>query len=152
MEAEAALRAGGDRVEVAGPAGQALLDRFHEAVPYVRELAKKAAARAGEVGYVVTAGGRRCRFPRTSKGFEWTHKALNRIIQGSSGDQIRKAMVDADGAGLAIQLQVHDEIDMTIRDRKEAALLGEIIEQALPCRVPHRADVEIGPSWGEVRK
>ena len=52
--------------------------------------------------------------------FDWTHKALNRLIQGGSADQMKKAMIDADEAGIRLQLQVHDEVDFSARSMDEA--------------------------------
>ena len=137
--------------EAAGPECQALIDAFDEGAPYVKELAKKVEASAAAKGYIITAGGRRCRFPQISRGkWDWCHKGLNRLIQGSSGDQTKKAMVDADEAGVRIQLQVHDELDFSIWDRSEAETCAEIMRNALPCNVPAKVDIEIGPNWGQI--
>ena len=102
-------------------------------------------------GFIRTAGGRKCRFPKRPRGgYDWAHKALNRLIQGSSGDQTKQAMVNADDAGVAIQLQVHDELDFSIYSLKEATDCAEIMRNALPCNIPAKVDIEIGPSWGEI--
>jgi len=141
----------GYEYEAAGPEAQAIIDQFNEGVPFVSLLSKMTEESAGRKGFILTAGGRRCRFPEKSRGrYDWLHKALNRLIQGSSGDQTKKAMVDADDAGCRIQLQVHDELNQTFWDKKENELLEQVMLQALPCRVPHLVDVECGPSWGEV--
>ena len=141
----------GIEYEAAGPEGQKIIDKFAKGVPFVDALdaiCKDAAARRG---FIKTAAGRRCRFPRApGGGWEWTHKALNRLIQGSSGDQTKTAMVAADEAGCRIQLQVHDELDLSIWDRKEAETLAEIMRGALPCKVPAKVDIEVGPNWGEI--
>jgi DNA polymerase I-like protein with 3'-5' exonuclease and polymerase domains len=141
----------GIEYEAAGAEGQAIIEKFNQGVPFVRGLQKLCEAAAAERGYIRTAGGRRCRFPRRSGGgYEWAHKALNRLIQGSSGDQTKAAMVVADEAGCRLQLQVHDELDLTIWDRKEAEHLAEIMRGALPCMVPAKVDIEIGPNWGSI--
>lgn len=96
--------------------------------------------------------GRRCRFPvRPDGSFDWAHKALNRLIQGSSADQTKKALVELDRAGIPIQLQVHDEIDFTIHERKTAEDAAEIMRTCVPAKVPFKVDIEVGPSWGEVK-
>jgi DNA polymerase I-like protein with 3'-5' exonuclease and polymerase domains len=139
----------GKQIEVAGPEGRALLERFDELVPFVRGLSKVATLRAETRGFVRTLSGRRCRFPRRADGkFDWTHKALNRLIQGSSADQTKAAMVALDAAGFELQLQVHDEIDLSVRDRAEAEAIARIMETCTPLAVPSRVDVEIGTSWG----
>lgn len=140
----------GQMWEVAGPEGQAMLDLFNSRAPYLKELAFKASNRAKIRGFVRTVLGRTCHFPVDDKGqYEWTHKALNRIIQGSSADQMKTAMVDADDAGIRIQLQVHDELDFTAWDEETPKQLAEIMVNCVPCLVPHSVDIEVGPSWGE---
>lgn len=141
---------GARKAEVAGPEGKALLDKFDEGAPFVRMLSRRLQKSAERRGWIRTAGGRKCRFPRKADGsFDWAHKGLNRLIQGSSGDQTKAAMIAADAAGIALQLQVHDELDLTVSDRSEAEALAEVMRNALPCNVPAKVDIEMGPSWGE---
>lgn len=142
----------GNRYLGAGAEGQAILDRFDERAPYVRRLDYECRDRANRRGYIRTVIGRRCRFPRhpSGRGYDWVHIALNRLIQGSSGDQTKKAMVDADDAGIPLQLQVHDELDLTVYDRQQSEDLREIMLRAVECTVPHAVNPEHGPSWGEL--
>ena len=141
----------GYEYDAAGPEAQAIIDQFNKGVPFVNLLADLAEQRAKETGYIITAGGRRCRFPSVGRGrYDWTHKALNRLIQGSAGDQTKYAMVAADEENIRIQLQVHDELDLTIWDRKEAAHLAMVMRECMPCNVPAKVDEEIGPNWGEI--
>lgn len=149
---------GGRKVEIAGEAGQEILNAFDGGVPYIRGLMKATSRVAERRGWIRTAMGRRCRFPRNLEAshlnekqppFAWGHKALNRLIQGTSADQTKQAMVDADRAGIPLQLQVHDEIDLTVPNRAMAEQLAQIMINALPCEVPTRVDIEMGPSWGE---
>lgn len=143
---------GGQQIEVAGDEAQALLDTFDARVPYVRGLARLAEARAQQQGYLTTILGRRMRFPRKPEGgYDWTYKALNRLIQGSSGDQIKQVMVDLDRAGVLPQLQVHDEVCRG-GDMETARRIKEIMEGSLPLRVPSRVDLEVGPSWGQCKE
>lgn len=137
--------------EGAGPEGQALLDAFDAKVPFVKKLAKLCESRAEMVGFIRTVSGRKCRFPEdvVNGGYDWVHKALNRLIQGSSADQTKTAMVEIDAAGLPIQLQVHDEIDGSCRDRAEAEAVAEIMRNCIPMKIPMKVDVEIGSSWGD---
>lgn len=152
-EALAALRAGGGRgrvAECAGEEGQRIIDKFDSEAPFVKSIAKIVQRRAEQHGYIKTWSGRRCRFPaHPDGGYEWTHKALNRLIQGCSADQTKMAMIAMEEAGMALQLQVHDEIDWTIGSRAEAEEGARIMREVIPLRVPMKVDVEIGPSWGE---
>lgn len=134
----------------AGPEGQELLDRFNQRVPYVRSLAYAVQNRVEENGYVLTAYGRCCRFAKYRGEYEYLHKALNRLIQGSAADQMKLAMIELDRIGIPLQLQVHDEIDFTTHDRSELPQVAEIMSNILPANVPFPVDVEVGPNWGEL--
>jgi len=139
---------GGLDVEVAGPEGERLLASFHGRYPFVRELSRREEYWAKKRGYVLTLSGRRCRFPWVDGKYEFTHKALNRIIQGSSADQTKMAMVALDEAGFQIQLQVHDECDLGVSSREEAGAAAAIMEGCLPLRVPSRAGISVEDHWG----
>ena len=137
--------------EVAGEEGQRLMLQFNHRMPFVRQLAKLCQQRAEERGFIRTAGGRLCRFEKDHTGkVQWTHKALNRLIQGSSADQTKLAMVLAEAAGFELQLQVHDELDLSVNSREEAQELARIMCSAMPMRVPSKVDLEFGPNWGEI--
>jgi len=143
--------------EVAGEEGQEIINRFDETVPYVGKLAKEATKRAEARGFVNTIFGRRLNFERRDDGtFDHTHKALNRIIQGSSADQTKLALCELDRAGYFIQLQVHDETDGTFGSVTEAKEAGSIMMNCVKDRctphVPFNVDTECGPSWGEISK
>jgi DNA polymerase I-like protein with 3'-5' exonuclease and polymerase domains len=140
--------------EDAGPEGQAIIDKSDAGFPFLKALAKVAKERALERGYVTTFSGRRCHFPRKSYNseYQFTHAALNRIIQGSAGDQTKTAMVALDDAGFPLQLQVHDEIDQTVEKPEHAEEAAKIMRECVTMRVPVRVDVELGPSWGESMK
>jgi DNA polymerase I-like protein with 3'-5' exonuclease and polymerase domains len=74
---------------------------------------------------------------------------LNRLIQGSAADQTKKSIVDVDAAGFYLQLQVHDELDLSVGDRAEAEKIAAIMREGVKLTVPSMVDIEIGPSWGE---
>lgn len=139
----------------AGEKGQGILDTFDKRAPFIRELATLAANAAKKRGFVRTAGGRQLNFPVDDHGnFDWTHKALNRVIQGSSADQMKTAMVLIDDQlpNAYIQLQVHDELDGSFGSEAEAQAVADVMRNAIPgTKVPFRVDTECGPSWGEVK-
>jgi DNA polymerase I-like protein with 3'-5' exonuclease and polymerase domains len=138
-------------MEVAGVEGQSLINQFNDTVPFVRALARECEKKAAVKGLIRTLLGRAIHFPVDDLGnFDWTHKALNRLIQGGSADQMKKAMVLADRAGIRIQLQVHDELDFSARTKEEANHLADIMRDAVPLLVPSKVDLEMGPSWGEI--
>ncbi len=142
----------GRDIEIAGPEGQALIRQFDQRAPYVKELALRCQKKAEQAGFIYTVLGRRCRFPKApgGDGYDWTHKALNRLVQGSSADQTKAAMVAADAEGVPLLLQVHDELDLSVPCVEETTKLAEIMRDVVPCEVPHRIDVETGPDWGHI--
>lgn len=139
--------------QTAGEEGQNVIDQFDQRAPFIRALAKKAEERAKAVGQIRTAGGRVLHFPQKADGgYDWTHKALNRLIQGTSADQTKKALVALDEAGHYIQLQVHDELDGTVDSVATAKAQAKIMREVMPALVPFRVDTEVGPSWGEIKE
>lgn len=130
----------------------ALNDRYHEMMPFVLPTANKARSVANHRGYVRTLLGRRSRFKFSggSSKRQYTHKALNRILQGSGADMIKVAMIVVYQAlGKIPLLSVHDENNYNIRHEKEAKELAELMENALPIAVPNRIDAGVGKNWSE---
>lgn len=143
----------GDMIEVAGDEGQAIIDQFERTVPWAKELSTKCKNTVEKRGYIITAGGRHIHFPKLpGGGFDWAHKGLNGLIQGSSADQVKMAMVAIDEAGIYLQLQEHDELTASVDTEKEAIGMAELMRDAMKLAVPVKVDVEVGQSWGEVKK
>lgn len=145
--------------EMAGPEGAALFKAFHDGAPFIRDLNYKIQDAIQARGYIRTLLGRKIHFPmkefptvnpvtRKEERYDWAHKGLNRLIQGSSADQTKRAVINLDDAGHYLQLQVHDEVDGSVRDEREGESMGRIMRNAVELTVPMRVDVEIGPSWG----
>jgi DNA polymerase-1 len=87
-----------------------------------------------------------------------THKALNRLLQGSAADMMKMAMLKCYEDGIfdetgVPRLTVHDELDFSDPGGKDEAFgeMQHIMETALPLRIPVKADGEIGPNWGDLR-
>jgi DNA polymerase I-like protein with 3'-5' exonuclease and polymerase domains len=145
-------RRDGEVIRCAGEEALDVLSTFNKRLPYVDWLSRVCEARVKERGYLTTLSGRRCRFPKDELGnWQWTYKSLNRLIQGSAADQTKEAMVLADKAGFRLQLQVHDELDLTVETRSEAEELASMMKQAVPLSLPSKVDVEIGPNWGDIK-
>jgi len=163
----------GAQWEAAGPEGQQVLDTFDERAPFVRKLSAKCSETAGHRGYVKTMSGRRSRFvlwePNGGRGQAapydmaadrhgadrirraFTHKALNRIIQGGSADMIKYAIRALHREGLRLLVTVHDENGLSVPDEKTARRVKEIMESVVQLTVPFKCDVDLGPSWGEAK-
>jgi DNA polymerase I-like protein with 3'-5' exonuclease and polymerase domains len=83
----------------------------------------------------------------------YTHKAFNRMIQGSAARQTKKAMVDLVKAGYQPVLQLHDELCFSLDNEKQARECAKIMEEAMPIvTIPMLTDVKLGPSWGQLKK
>lgn len=141
---------------VAGEEGQAIIDQFKANVPYIPKLAHLVSETAKSRGYIITVMGRRLHFPkRDDGGYDWAHKALNRLIQGSSADQTKYALVQLDKAGYYIQLQVHDEMDGSFSSTEEAKAAGKLMAECVlditKPQLPFMVDVEVGTSWGTIK-
>lgn len=143
----------GKLVEVPGPEGRKIIDSFKSGVPWVSLLTREAAKRAEKMGFVWTAGKRKCNFPKDGQGnVDWTHKAFSRIGQGSAADQMKMTLVAAHRAGIPVRLIVHDEFDLSCRDMKQVDELAQLQRDVLKFNVPMLVDSEIGPSWGKMQK
>lgn len=144
----------------AGPEAEALLEKFDENSPMDRKLAELAQAAAKQRGFVKTIMGRRATFPRRANGSIWfTHKALNRIIQGSAADMMKMAMINLGeyqptsplGSHWRMLLTVHDELGFSVDPahvKEVTSQLAEIMSNAIPLTVPVVCDVEVGDTWG----
>lgn len=146
----------------AGKEGQKIINTFNERAPYIKELAKSSSHTAKRRKMVETVGGRQLHFPnvRNKTTGKWetgfTHKGLNRRIQGSAADQAKAAMVELDRQGFHMMLQIHDEFALSVGSREEGEAAAEImrnahkdLKHADDVRIPFKVDVEVGPSWGE---
>ncbi|MFI5260786.1 MAG: DNA polymerase, partial [Candidatus Paceibacteria bacterium] len=86
------------------------------------------------------------------------HKALNKKLQGSAADMLKKAMVDIWESGVLdegvhVQLTVHDELDgsleRTTRARAALTEMTQIMEKAIPLSIPVKVSCETGTSWAD---
>jgi DNA polymerase I-like protein with 3'-5' exonuclease and polymerase domains len=85
---------------------------------------------------------------------------FNYLVQGSAADLNKKAIVDADKAGLfevlTPHITVHDELGVSIprtRIGMEAYKeLKHVMETAVTLKVPVVAGAEIGDSWGSTKE
>lgn len=108
-----------------------------------------------EDGWVRTIGGRLCHL---QEGYE--HKALNRKLQGSCADWVKRAMLEALEGGvtdaLFLSLTVHDELDSSVPRTKEGAEaareLHSLLENAYTLCIPVLAGVDLGASWGTLEE
>lgn len=162
------------RMNMTHAEAEQLQEDFDSIVPYVSMLADRVKARAGEKGFIKTLLGRKQRFQLWSRRFckdpegrfdafsleearkKWPketleraflYKALNRLIQGSAADQTKLALVSIHREIGLPDLTVHDEINKSVVDRKEAEAIQEIMETCIPLKAMVRADMDLGSTW-----
>ena len=149
-----------------------LFRTYHAKVPFVKMLMDAVMKRAQDSGKIRTLLGRLCRFPlwepnqfgihkalphdqallEHGPGIRraYTYKALNRLIQGSAADMTKKAMIDLHKEGIIPHVQVHDELDISVKDDKEAKQIVQIMETSVELEVPNKVDYEAGENWGNI--
>lgn len=139
--------------ECAGPEGKEILAIFFARAPFLKALSQRAMANGRKHGEIITLLGRHLHLPALDNGkYDWVHKCLNMLIQGSAADQMKKAMVDVarQMPHLWLQLQVHDMLGGSCYTKEEAKEVGRIMRNAFISEfVPFRVDTGFGPSWGE---
>ena len=79
-----------------------------------------------------------------------TYKALNKLIQGSAADMTKQAMLDLYREGIVPHIQIHDELDISVIDKKQSDRIIEIMEKAVTLKIPNKVDYESGDNWGEI--
>ena len=150
-----------------------LLETYHSKVPFVKQLIHHTMDRAQQRGWIRTILGRKCRFnmwepasfgmhkPQTfddacmehgSRNIKraFTYKALNKLIQGSAADMTKQSMINLREAGITPMIQLHDELNVSYENEEEADKIKEIMEQAVPLKVPNKVDFEDGECWGDI--
>ena len=81
----------------------------------------------------------------------FTYKALNRLIQGSAADMTKKAMVDLYAQGILPQIQIHDELCLSVKNDKEGDIVKQTMEKAIQLKVPNKVNYKQGPNWGSIK-
>lgn len=158
--------------------GRELFAAYHRGVPFAKPTMEAASNEAEATGTVHTILGRKSRFdlweprawgagdngalPYDKAILKWgnirrayTHKALNRRLQGSAADLMKMAMYRCwrdgvfDHTGVP-RLTVHDELDFSDPGGRADAFaeMRHVMETAVPLSIPVRADADVGPDWG----
>jgi len=81
----------------------------------------------------------------------FTYKALNRLIQGSAADMTKKAMVNLYEKGILPRIQIHDELCLSIKNDKEAAIVKKTMETAIPLIINNKVNYKKGENWGTLK-
>ena len=58
-------------------------------------------------------------------------------------------MVDVyEQLGIIPLIQVHDELDCSVKNEKEAEKVKEVMENCVELKVPSKVDIEVNETWG----
>ena len=60
-------------------------------------------------------------------------------------------MIALSKAGILAHIQVHDELDISVKDDKQVKQIVEIMESAVKLEIPNRVDFESGSNWGHIK-
>jgi DNA polymerase I-like protein with 3'-5' exonuclease and polymerase domains len=167
-----------EQLDIPMDEAKSLINQYHARVPFVKALMHGVMNRLNDKsssGSIRSILGRKCRFDKwepdtfamnkalpykeaiqeygatTRLKRAYTYKALNRLIQASAADMTKKAMVDLYKEGIVPLTAIHDELALSVTDKKQAEYIADIMTKAVPLEVPNVCDIEIGPSWGEAK-
>lgn len=152
-----------------------IYNKYHGAIPFIKLLGDKCTRVAQDRGYIRTLMGRRRRFnlwgpSKWSPGLRpmpkmdairefglpvvryFVHKAMNALVQGTSADMMKLAMLAVYRAGDVPHITIHDELDLSVTDHAHAKRIREAMLDCVKLEVPMKVDVELGPSWGECKE
>lgn len=143
----------GREVEVPGEEAARLLRQYDEKFPWIRFTSDYYSRLARERGYLVLLGGYLSRFATgiDKPLADHPHKAFNRLVQGSAAAQTKRAMLlYAERSGRLPLITLHDEIGVSGDPAREGVILSEALRDSFAeeLKVPFRADIETGPTWG----
>ncbi|MGZ8310427.1 MAG: DNA polymerase I [Allosphingosinicella sp.] len=155
------------RLGITADEAQAMIDRYFERFPGIRNYIGDTLTGARETGFTTTLFGRKTHFPRIKSNNQGERQgaeraAINAPIQGTAADIIKRAMVRiepalaAEGLGRArMLLQVHDELVFEVPEEEvEAAsavvrrVMEGAAEPAVRLSVPLGVEIGTGPNWG----
>jgi DNA polymerase I-like protein with 3'-5' exonuclease and polymerase domains len=154
---------------------EVILKKYHQSIPFVKELQDIAMRTASKHGHIRTLLGRKCRFPLwepnrfgINKALPhpeavveygndikraFTYKSLNKLIQGSAADQTKQAMLTLFEEGIIADIAIHDELDISLENSQEVDRVREIMETCVDkLKVPSVVNVRVGKTWGEAGK
>ena len=142
----------------AGPEALELVEKYHAAVPGIREMATKAKRVALSRGYVISLRGRHIRFPVRGTA----RKASGLLYQAGAADLNKENMILAHDYLMSecpdarLLINIHDEYSISLPPGDEQRILRglrEVIEKKPDIRVPIRIDFgHPAPNWWEATK
>ena len=136
------------------PEAEKFIGYYHSIYPSVRKTSRRLGNRLKKKGYITNPFGRRFYIPK-----KLAYKALNYMCQGTSADQIKKAMVDiwlwlrVNGFRTRMLITVHDELIFEIPHSEERLVIPhmiEVMEDHYNFEVPITVGIEVAKQrWSE---
>lgn len=155
------------RLEITADEAQAMIDRYFDRFPGIRNYIHETLSSVRETGFTTTLFGRKTHFSRIKSSVQHERQgaeraAINAPIQGTSADIIKRAMARMPGAlaaaGLSnvrMLLQVHDELVFELPEGDVDAakpiierVMANAAEPAIKLSVPLGVEIGTGKSWG----
>ncbi len=141
---------------------QSFIDAYFERYHGVRDFIQQVLAKAHREKFVTTILGRRRYLPEiSSSNFSLRQfaerTAINTVVQGSSADIIKMAMLEVDKCLEPVHaqmlLQIHDELVFEV-NRKDVTALEKLVhrkmEEVVYLKVTLKVDVHVGKNWAEL--
>jgi len=131
------------------------INAYFKKFPQIKDYMNSTITTCRKQGYVSNIFGRRIHLRGINdKNFSirsfQERAAINAPIQGSAADMTKKSMLDFYKEGIVAHIQIHDELDLSIEDDKQAKRIVEIMENAVTLEVPNKVDYEFGKNWGDI--
>lgn len=155
------------RLDVTADEAQAMIDRYFDRFPGIRNYIAQTTETVRASGYTTTLFGRKTHFPRIASKIQHERQgaeraAINAPIQGTSADIIKRAMVrmgpallEAGLPDVRMLLQVHDELVFELPEGDVAAakpvierVMATAAEPVVQLSVPLGIEIGTGLSWG----
>ena len=155
------------RLSITADEAQAMIDRYFERFPGIRNYISDTLAKARETEFTTTLFGRKTHFPRIKSKVQHERQgaeraAINAPIQGTAADIIKRAMarmgpaLEAEGLDrVRMLLQVHDELVFEVPEdqvepatRIVRAVMERAAEPAIELSVPLGVEIGTGANWG----
>ncbi|HEY4694817.1 MAG TPA: DNA polymerase I [Candidatus Nanoarchaeia archaeon] len=143
-------------------AAKAIIDRYFEEFPGVKNWLEKTLEAAYEKGYVETLGGFRRYLIELKQGnyrvrAAGERMAINAPVQGTAADIIKAAMIKLHAKlqdyKTKMILQVHDELVFESPDEEVERIIPitkDLMENTFKLSVPVTVEVKIGQNWGKM--
>ncbi|HEX2762657.1 MAG TPA: DNA polymerase I [Allosphingosinicella sp.] len=155
------------RLSITADEAQAMIDRYFERFPGIRDYIHTTLNAVRETGFTTTLFGRKTHFPGIRSNVQHERQgaeraAVNAPIQGTSADIIKRAMVrmcpalEREGLGaVRMLMQVHDELVFEVPEGEVEAASAVIrrvmegaAEPAVTLSVPLGVEIGTGANWG----